>query len=86
MKQFGIKFKMKEGSTDYYDPLNQNDLSETDNHYILNMTYIYDIPKEDVEYFEWYELCEDCGYELLEDSCRNCAEKEELKNYCNGRN
>ncbi len=86
MKQFGIKFKMKDESTDYYDPLNQNDLSETDNHYILNMTYIYDIPKEDVEYFEWYELCEDCGYELLEDSCRNCAEKEELKNYCNGRN
>ena len=43
MKQFGIKFKMKDESTDYYDPLNQNDLSETDNHYILNMTYVYDI-------------------------------------------
>lgn len=80
MKQFGIKFKMKDGSTDYYDPINQNDLSETDNHYILNMSYVYDIAKNEVESFEWYELCDDCGYELFEGSCRNCADKEELKN------
>ena len=77
MKQFGIKFKMKDATNDYYDPLNQNDLSETDSHYILNMTYIYEIPKEEVESFEWYKVCEDCGYEVFEDGCRNCVEKEE---------
>jgi hypothetical protein len=80
MEQFGIKFKMKDGTTGYYDPLVKDDLKETNNHYILNMAYIYDVPKEDVEYFEWYELCEICGYELFEEGCRNCAEKEELKN------
>lgn len=64
----GIKFKMKDGSFDYYDPLEEYDFKESDNFYTLHMAYLYDIPKEEVEYYEWYDVCEKCGYE----SCRNC--------------
>lgn len=69
----GIKFKLKEGAWDYYDPLNQDDLSETETHYVLNMTYLYDIPKKDVDFYEWYDVCDDCGYEINDVSCRRCA-------------
>ena len=75
----GIKFKMKDGSCDYYDPLNTNDLSETNTHYTLNMTYLYDIPKDEVEYFEWYDLCEDCGHDIFDDGCRRCTSERELE-------
>jgi len=75
----GIKFKMKDGSWDYYDPLNQSDFSETDTHYVLDMIYLYDIPKSEVEYFEWYDLCEECGHELFDDGCRRCISERELQ-------
>lgn len=80
MEQFGIKFKMKDGSTDYYDPLKKDDFQETSDAFVLGMNYLYEIPKSEVESFKWYDICDDCGYELFEEGCRNCAEKEELKN------
>lgn len=75
----GIKFKMKDGTFDYYDPLNELDFQESDDAYVLDMNYLYEIPKEDVEYYEWFDLCDDCGYELEYGSCRKCTEDEELK-------
>lgn len=72
MKNFGIKFTLKDQTVDYYDPLKKEDLEETETHYILNMTYTYKIPKNDVIRFDWYDLCDDCGYELYYDGCRNC--------------
>lgn len=86
MEAKGIKFKMKDGTWDYYDPIEEPDFQISQDAYVLDMNYLYEIPKEDVEYFEWYELCDDCGYEVFEEGCRNCADtrnkcsKEELKN------
>lgn len=72
MKNFGIKFLLKNGECDYYDPLDHSDLQETETHYILNMTYKYEIPKKDVIKFEWFDICQECGYEIYYDGCRNC--------------
>lgn len=80
MEQFGIKFFMKDGTVDYYDPLYKDDFQDSSDAFVLDLNYLYEIPKNEVESFEWYELCVDCGYELFEGSCRNCADKEELKN------
>lgn len=76
MEDRGIKFYMKDGSIDYYDPLKESDLKECENHYELHMTYLYDIPKEEVDRYEWYSICEECGYEVYHDGCRNCYDKE----------
>ena len=80
----GIKFKLKDGTWDYYDPLNINDFSETEFEYILDMTYKYEIPKEEVEYFERYDLCDECGYELEDNICSKCAEEKELEQLKDG--
>ena len=80
MEQYGIKFFMKDGTVDYYDPLYKDDFQDSSDAFVLDLNYLYEIPKNEVESFEWYELCDDCGYELFEGSCRNCADKEELKN------
>lgn len=72
MKKFGIKFKLKDGTIDYYDPLSYGDLSESDTDYILNMSYTYEISKEDVISFEWFDICVKCGYELYNNECKNC--------------
>lgn len=66
---------MKDGSIDYYDPLKQSDFKELENHFELNMVYLYDIPKDEVDNYEWYDLCEDCGYEMQSDVCRKCLNK-----------
>lgn len=79
----GIKFKMKDGTFDYYDPLQQTDFSETDSEFILSMAYTYNITKENVEHFEWYDLCEECGYELFEGDCRRCITEKELNDLKN---
>jgi hypothetical protein len=79
----GIKFKMKDGTFDYYDPLEQEDFQETSDAYTLDMNYLYEIPKQDVEYYEWFDLCDDCGYELEYGSCGKCAEDKELNDLKN---
>lgn len=72
MKNFGIKFILKDGTLDYYDPLNQEDLSETEDHYVLDMAYTYKIPKSSIIRFDWYDICQECGYEIYYDGCREC--------------
>ena len=79
----GIKFKMKDGTWDYYDPLNQSDFSETETDYLLDMTYKYEIAKNEVDFYEWYELCNDCGHEVFEEGCRRCFSEKELKELWN---
>ena len=72
MKKQGIRFILKDGTDDFYDPLTFNDFSETETEYVLDMAYTYKIPKEDVISFEWFDICQKCGYELFSDGCRNC--------------
>ena len=72
MKKRGIKFNMKDGTADYYDPLYIRDFSESDTDYILDMTYTYEIDKSEVIDFEWYNICDKCGHEVYSDGCRNC--------------
>ena len=76
----GIRFKMKDGSWDSYDPLEEPDFQETKDCYVLDMNYLYEIPREEVEYFEWFDLCEECGYEVYSDGCRRCIFEKELRN------
>ena len=55
----GVKFLMRDGSWDYYDPVREEDFKETEFEYILNMSYTYEIDKKDVVRWEWYELKEE---------------------------
>ena len=75
----GIKFKLKDGTWDYYDPIEKDDFQISEDVYVLEMNYLYEIPKEEVEYFEWYDLCDECGYELEDNICSKCAEEKELE-------
>lgn len=70
----GIKFYLKNGTVDYYDPLEEDDFAEYEDAFVLDMNYQYEIPKDTVESFEWYDLCEKCGFELYKDGCKtyNC--------------
>ena len=84
MVKRGIKFKMKDGTFDDYDPLEEDDFQESSDAYVLELNYLYEIPKEDVEYFEWYNICEECGFELKEEKCERCIMEYELKQLKNG--
>ena len=70
---------MKDGTVDYYDPLYKDDFQDSSDAFVLDLNYLYEIPKNEVESFEWYELCDDCGYELFEGSCRRCISEKELE-------
>lgn len=52
----GIKFLMKDGTWDYYDPVREEDFVETEDKYVINMAYTYEIEKKDVVSWEWYKL------------------------------
>lgn len=82
----GIKFKMKDGTFDYYDPLEEYDFQETNDAYVLDMNYLYEISKQDVEFYEWFDLCEDCGHELFYDGCRRCYMEKELNDLRDDKN
>ena len=84
MVKRGIKFKMKDGTFDYYDPLEEADFQITQDVYVLDLNYLYEMPKEEVEYFEWYDICEECVFELKEEKCERCAMEYELKQLKNG--
>lgn len=59
-----IEFKLKDGASEWYDPLEESDLTETDTHYIVKMGYTYEILKEDVESYHFHDTCDHCGYTL----------------------
>lgn len=68
----GIEFKLIDGSLDCYDPVDlDKDFKETDTHYILDMTYLYEIDKAIVESIRYYDLCEACGREV-NNICEYC--------------
>jgi len=68
----GIEFTLKDGSKDSYDPIDiDNDFSETDTHYILDMVFTYTIEKTTIESYREYEICSECGYEKYDLGCLN---------------
>jgi hypothetical protein len=84
MERFGIKFFMKDGTVDYYDPIEKDDFQESLDAFILDMNYLYEIPREEVESFEWYNICDDCGHELIKGDCNRCIFEVELKTLKDG--
>ena len=71
MKQ-GIRFYMIDGSTQDYDPL--NNLEESDDKYIVEVFFNYEINKSEVNSYEYYPLCEKHGYENSEKfKCNECG-------------
>lgn len=61
----GIKFKLKNGEVYYHDPVSNTDFSEDDKQYIIkNGIYTYEYPKDNIESYEWYDMCEKCEREL----------------------
>ena len=75
----GIEITYVDGTTEHFDPIaDWNETEEAFSFYIGGHTYIFNI--SDVVNIREYDLCNDCGYELFEGICRNCADKEELKN------
>lgn len=70
MKQ-GIRFYMTDGSVQDYDPL--NNLEESDDKYIVEVFFIYEINKSEVISYEYYPLCEKHGYENSDKyKCSEC--------------
>jgi hypothetical protein len=66
----GIEFTLIGGAKEWYDPIKpETDFSETDEHYILDLAYLYKIPKDTVESYRFYDLCVICGSEVKENSC-----------------
>ena len=71
-KMKGIEFTLKDGSKDSYDPIDiDNDFSETDTHYILDMVFTYTIEKTTIESYREYVICSECGYEKYDLGCLN---------------
>jgi len=74
----GKEFKYKDGTTEYYDPI--EDFVEIDGDYVFYIgKYKWEIPVEEVESIRDYDLCDKCGHELYYDGCRKCIMEEELK-------
>lgn len=74
----GIEFKYKDGTNEYYDPI--NDWNEDDLNYSFWIgRYEFGILKSDVLELREYPLCDVCGYEVYDEGCRKCAEEKELK-------
>ena len=42
MKQFGIKFFMKDGTVDYYDLLYKDDFQDSSDAFVLDLNYLFD--------------------------------------------
>ena len=71
MKQ-GIRFYMVDGSTQDYNPLRH--FEESDDKYIVEVFFNYEINKEDVISYEYYPLCEKHGYENSDKfKCNECG-------------
>ena len=62
-KKVGINFFLKGGNVEGYDPVDLafNEFRETEDKYILDLVYYYEIPKDKVSRYELYELCQTCG-------------------------
>jgi hypothetical protein len=63
----GIEFTLKDGTKDWYDPVNEDefDTDQTETEYIIwNGCYTYNIPKIDVVSVKKYQLCAICQYEV----------------------
>ena len=74
MEWKGLRFTMKDGTFDWYDPVNIEDLIITDYWYKFEHTngYTYKLLKSDVEKLEFYDLCGLCASEICEDgTCSN---------------
>ena len=67
----GIRITFKDGETEDFDPVSDNDIEQTETQYILHLTYDYTFDLSDIESIDFYELCEQCGYEL--DSVNDCS-------------
>ena len=69
----GIEFTFNDGTKDWYDPINYpDDFEETENEYLLHMSYLYKIDKLKVVKIRHYNLCEICGRETYESGCYYC--------------
>jgi len=78
----GIKFVLKSGQFDYYDPVEYDDgLQETETKYLVdNGFYKYEIMKSDIESYSWYDLCLKCQRGLDEDgNCHYCDDESEAQ-------
>jgi len=74
--KFGIEFTYKDGSKDWYDPVTEDDIEDTDTEIILHLIYDYSIPKANIASQRRYELCPECRSE----SGTCCCDKQEADN------
>lgn len=73
MEEIGLRFKLKDGSDDCYDPLYyETDFTENETHYIIDSNCgEWTLLKEDVLSYEKYDLCPYCQHELYISGCAN---------------
>ena len=65
----GLKFTRNDGTFDWYDPVEIDDIIESEESYTFSNggSRIYEVLKSDVKALEYYELCMLCGYGIDED-------------------
>lgn len=68
-ERFGIEVKLKDGSTDWYDPCTEFPENVNGFYTICNSSYEYEIPVEDVESITKYDLCKVCEYDTRTFDC-----------------
>jgi hypothetical protein len=70
----GIEFTYNNGIKDCYDPVDlEKDWYESNDEYIVQVNAnTYRVPKKLVKSIRHYELCPNCGYELLKRCCSHC--------------
>ncbi len=73
-KNRGLEITYLDNTSESFDPI--QDFLETDFEYCFWVGgYTWNIPKDSVLNVRWYELCNDCGFELFEDDCSYCGVK-----------
>jgi hypothetical protein len=66
----GIEFIFKDDTKDRYDPVNiDTEFIITKKSYIINTIHRYEISKDRVKEFSFYDVCEYCGHQLFENLC-----------------
>lgn len=69
--KIGLEFTFKNNEVEYFDPV--TDFIENHKEYSFYVGgHEYVINKEEVSDIREYDCCQECGYELYTDGCRNC--------------
>lgn len=73
MYNIGVEFKLNDGTSEFYDPVNSDKPYEKigDVYKIYHSCSEYELEASQVKSIITYDLCESCQFELKEGFCKN---------------